>query len=308
MGKEGSAEVADRDLEVLPSIELNQSKLDAMIQFADKAEQFGKSLDKIRTFVMARAISGDWVQHGDKINVSGPGAERILSALGLMGVPISFTNWISSKDTGTDKNGNWVQWWYTADVEIGGLRLGKIEGRAGSRDLFFGFEHGKWKDLADVKETDIRMAARRGVFKEAIKVALGLRGIPADQAAILGLDVKKIKKVEYGSAKTGTGVIGAQGEFVAVVNDVVIKRQKPADKEGKGGYTIMAIKFANDIVAETFDTKIAEKAKELKGKKAFARIADAKDPKYTPNLVEIRAATKEDEKQPEPTETQEAGA
>lgn len=294
-------EVVDRELEVAPSIELNQSKLDALIQFSQQTEKIGKALDRIRTFIMGRALPGDWVQHGDKINVSGPAAERILSSLGLMGVPVTFDGWNYAKDTGTDKNGDWFNWTYWANVEIGGLRLGRIEGRAGSRDIFFGFEYGAWKDLADVKEADIRMAARRGVFKEAIKVALGLRGIPADQAQLLGLDPSKIKKVEYGSKKDGSAVGGAQGDFVDVVADVTVKRSKKAGADGKGGYTIYSIKFATKGVAETFDEKVAQFAKDLKGRKVFARTEAASDPKYAPKLIEIRTATADDEQhEPEP--------
>ena len=58
-------------------------------------------------------------------------------------------------------------------IDIGDIR--NRLGRAGSRDKFFGYAHGAYKDLGDVKESDIRMAARRGVIKEGIKMAqLGL--------------------------------------------------------------------------------------------------------------------------------------
>lgn len=290
---EKTAEIVEHDIETLPSIELNQSKLDALIQFSQQTEKIGKALDRIRTFIMGRALPGDWVQHGDKINVSGPAAERILSSLGLMGVPVNFSEWGYAKDTGSDKNGDWFNWTYWANVEIGGLRLGRIEGRAGSRDIFFGYEYGSWKDLADVKEADVRMAARRGVFKEAIKVSLGLRGIPADQAKALGLDPSKIKKVEYGSKKEGTAVGGAQGDFIDVLADVTIKRSKKADSDGKGGYTIYSVKFATKGTADTFDEKIATYAKELKGKSVFARTEAPSDPKYAPKLIELGPAPEE---------------
>lgn len=302
MSKDQQTEIVEKEVEIMPQpqrLELNQSKFDAMIRFADQADKIGRTLDTIRKFVLSRALPGDWVQHGNNINLSGPGAERVLSALGLMNIEASFTNWKYWKDTGTDKNGDWFVWWYEADVQIGGLRYEKVQGRAGSRDQFFGYAHGAWKDLSEVKETDIRMAARRGVIKDGIKLALGLRSIPVESAEALGIDKNKIKAVEYGSSKAGTQTSGAQDEFVAVVVDVTIKRQKPAGEDGKGGYTIYAIKFNNNVTAETLDKTVAEKAKALKTKKVFARTAAAKDPKYAPSLVEIRTATPEDEKQPE---------
>lgn len=296
MSKEGVEVHPNRELEIAPSIEINNSKFDAIIQFAQQSEKMGRALDSIRKFVLGRAFPGDWVRFGEKLELSGPAAERVVSSLAMMGVPVSFTNWRYWKDTGSDKNGEWYTWWYEADLDVAGLHVEKVQGRAGSRDKFFGFESGQFKDLGDVKEADVRMAARRGVIKEGIKMAMGLRAIPAEHAEMLGLDKSKIKTVEFGSGKSGTSVSGAQDEFVAVVLDVTIKRQKPAGADGKGGYTIYAVKFNNNVTAETFDKKVAEKAKELKAKKAFARTAAAKDAKYAPNLVEIRTATPEDEK------------
>ena len=56
-------------------------------------EKIEKALDKVRGFFMRRAFSGDFVSHNGKtVNVSGPGAERILSSLGLMGVGWSLTD------------------------------------------------------------------------------------------------------------------------------------------------------------------------------------------------------------------------
>ncbi len=296
-----------RSLEAIPQplpkgeVAINQEKIDAVIRFAEQSEKFGKALDTIRRFVLGRAYPGDFVLFGDKVSVTGPGAERMMSALALMGVSVTFTRFHSTKSEGEDKNGKWLTWFYDADVDIGCLHMEGVEGRCSSRDLFFGFAKGQWKDLSDVKEHDIRMVARRGVIKEGIVIALGMRSLPNDPEFLksIGLDPAKIKTVEFGSEKKGTSVTGAQDEFVAVVLDVTIKRTKEADKDGKGGYVIYAVKFNNNVTAETFDAKVAEKAKSLKGQKAFARTAAAKQAKYAPTLVEIRTATAEDEKKPD---------
>lgn len=294
-----------RELEIVPQtkpgeVALNQAKIDSVIRFAEQSEKFGKALDTIRRFMLQRAYPGDFVLFDDKLSLSGPAAERMVSALALMGVSVSFTNWRSTKSDGEDKNGKWLTWFYEADVDIGGLHIEKMEGRASSRDLFFGFEHGQWKDIGDVKEHDIRMAARRGVIKEGIQVALGMRSLPNDEAFLnsIGLDPKKIKTIKFGSSKKGTAVSGASDAFIAKVVKVTIKREKKAEGD-KPGYKIMAIAFNNNVTAETFDEKVATKAKELMaaGTEAFARTSAAKDSKYAPKLEEIMTATEDHKKQ-----------
>lgn len=295
--KEVETEAQGRDLEVIPQqepskdVQLNQDKFEAVLKFADNAERNAKALDTIRDFMMKRAFPGDFVQFEDKLSLSGPASERMVSALALMGVSVSFTSWRSWKDTGEDKNGKWFTWYYEANVNIGGLYVEGVQGRAGSRDRFFGYEHGQWKDLGDVKESDVRQAARRGVIKEGISLALGLRGIPVEHAASIGLDSSKIKKVEYGSSKKGTAASGAADEFIAKVLKVGVKRKTEK-------WTIYAVAFNNNVTAETFDKKIAEKAAEFQksGAEAFARTTAAKSEKYAPTLAEIMTATEDHRK------------
>lgn len=288
MGNDQQPEVVDKSLDVVPTqagLELNQSKFDAMIRFAEQADKIGRTLDTIRKFVLNRALPGDWVQHGDNINLSGPGAERVLSALGLMNIEASFTKWTYWKDTGTDKLGDWFVWWYEADVQIGGLRYEKVQGRAGSRDQFFGFAHGAWKDLSDVKETDIRMAARRSVIKDGIKLALGLRSIPAGSAASLGLDVTKIKKVEYKNAGAGkTSGPAPEKAGTALGVKAVTTRNTKKDGTGKTVYVIEDDKGAK---YDTFSETTAKLAKALKESNTKAIFDWEPNGDYNPKLLSL---------------------
>lgn len=266
--REQLADVVDAGIEVVPSHDINQAKMQAMISAADHLDRAEKALDKIRAFVLGRALPGDWLRFGDKLEMSGPGAERVISALAQMGIPVSFTNWSSHKDIGTDKNGSWFYWWYAADVEIGCFR-GRIEGRAGSRDLFFGKENGAWKDVADVRETDIRMAARRGVFKEGIKTGMGLRGIPVDSAKALGLDPSKIKAVEFGKRGESAVTASAPGTVVKIVDVKAFSKKDETDAAGKvikKGWTRFDVIDDKGAKYATFSETLADQARNLKGK------------------------------------------
>ena len=274
-----------RDVEVAPSIQLNQSKFDALIQFSQQTEKMGRALDNIRSFVLGRAFPGDWVRFGEKLELSGPAAERVVSALAMMGVPVSFTNWKYWKDTGTDKNGEWFTWWYQADVDISGLHVEGVQGRAGSRDKFFGYEKGAFKDLGDVKEADIRMSARRGVIKEGIKMAMGLRSIPAEHAAALGLDPNKIKTVEYGGggAKTSSAAPAAPSGTPLLVKDVT---QRTINKKDNTKSVVYVVEDENGAKYETFSEDVAKAAKTAKtaGTRAIFDHSPAKDARFAPKL------------------------
>src|SRR3990167_3084842 len=117
MSKEGPLEVVETGIEIVPErgIDLNTDKFKAIMQFSEQTEKIGRALDNIRKFVLARALPGDWVRHGDNLNLTGPASERVLSALGLMGVEASFMNWRYWKDTGTVKIGDYFVWYYEAD-------------------------------------------------------------------------------------------------------------------------------------------------------------------------------------------------
>ncbi len=287
MGNDQQPEVVDKSLDVAPQqgLELNQSKFDAMIRFAEQADKIGRTLDTIRKFVLNRALPGDWVRHGDNINLSGPGAERVLSALGLMNIEASFTSWKYWKDTGTDKHGDWFVWWYEADVQIGGLRYEKVQGRAGSRDQFFGYAHGAWKDLSDVKETDIRMAARRGVIKDGIKLALGLRSIPAESAEALGIDPKKIKSVEYKSAGAGKAA-GPAPEKAGTLLGIKSVGQRNTKKDGSGK-TVYIIEDEKGVKYDTFSETLAKLAKSLMEAKKKAIYDWEPNGDYAPKLLSM---------------------
>lgn len=202
-------------LETVPeAVALNHGMVQAIEALAANSDKLAAAHDKIRTLILTRAFPGDFVRFGDKVELGGPGAERIRAFVG-----ISLTGWKDSKDSWTDKHGDAYTWWYKADARLGTQVIEGVEGRASSRDKFFGFENGAWKELQDVKEADIRTAARRCVIKEAVKLMLGIRGLPNDPAFLksIGLDPAKIKAVEF--AGRGEKKVPAAPAGTAVVLD-----------------------------------------------------------------------------------------
>ena len=96
---------------------------------------------------------------------------------------ISFTNWTAQKESATDDKGQWYRWDFECDAVFAGRTI-RVYGRAGSRDKFFGKKGGEFKELHDVNEGDIKMAARRNAMKEGVKVLMGLHHMdPAELEA-----------------------------------------------------------------------------------------------------------------------------
>lgn len=281
-----------KDLEITSSVQLNVNKFDAIIAFSEKTEKFGRALDNIRNFVLGRAFPGDWIRFGDKLELSGPAAERIISSLAMMGVSVSFTNFKYWKDVGADKNGEWFTWFYQADVDIAGLHVEGVQGRAGSRDKFFGYANGAYKDLGDVRESDIRMAARRGVIKEGIKMAMGLRSVPFEHAAKLGLDPTKIKTVEYsGGGRTESAAPAAKAGTQLLVKSVATRTLNKKDGTKS---TVYVIEDENGTKYETFSESIAKAAKEINLSGSKAIFDHEANGRFAPKLKALIAASAAD--------------
>lgn len=252
----GQAEVLEHPAD------LNKGKYDSLLALADKIDAVVAAQSKIRTALLRVAMPGDFVKFGEKVELTGPGSERIGAAIGM-----NVSGIRDEKQSWDDKNGSAFTWRYIGNVSVGNRLIEGVEGRASSRDKFFGFENGAWKELADVKEADIRTAARRSLYKEGVKLLLGIRALPADDAYLtsLGLDPKKVKSVKFDSKASGAGADGAKKELRATVKEV-------GTRTTKNNKTVYVVHFANGDKADTFSKTLAETAKGLAGKAVIAKV------------------------------------
>lgn len=267
-------------------VPVNEDKVDALIRAASKIDELGKALDKFRTFVLQRALPGDFVsfkaQDSDEetLELIGAATDRIAAALG-----ISFVDWRDYKESGTDEKGPWYDWYYECTTTWQGRRIERTTGRAGSRDKFFGMAHGQPKNLADVKESDIRTAARRNCMKEGVKLMLGLRRIPKSSAQAMGLDVSKVKAVNFGSGK-GAAKAPDKGKATTVSS---IEPKKMRRKADGAEYMKYIIKFANGGEASTIKADLAEACRIAMEQKELV-IPVTEETKFGADLKAINSA------------------
>ena len=284
MAKMDAAPEAGTELEVVdvgPQSAVTQNKIDALIALAEQTDKLGAALDKIRLFVLRRAMPGDFVKFGSakqgfKVEMTGPGAERVAAALG-----ISFTDWKDEKQSWHGENGDAFTWRYWATANLGSRVLELVEGRASSRSKFFGYENGAWKQIKDVNESDIRTSARRCVIKEGVKLMLGIRSLPFDEKYLkeIGLDPSKIKEVGF---KDG----GATGETEKWHTSISHVGQKTV----AGDKIVYVVTCTNGKSAETFSKTLAKVAKDNEGKPVFVTVTPTK---YAPKIESITPAPAE---------------
>lgn len=270
-------EAPEAALETTSAPDLNQDKFTALIELAEKIDGAVAAQVKIRTALLKIAMPGDFVQFGDKIELGGPGAERIGATIGM-----SVTGIRDEKLTWEDKHGLAYTWRYIGDISLGRRTIEKVEGRASSRDKFFGYENGAWKELSDVKESDIRTAARRSLYKEGVKLLLGLRGLPADPEFLtsIGLDPKKVRAVKFDNASSATG------EKITVERT---KIKNVGQKKTKNDKTVYVIQLESGQAPETFSESLAKAAKGFHNVQTEVKVVMTPT-KYSPKLESIEAA------------------
>jgi hypothetical protein len=268
-----SGSMTDRPL---PS--LSDDRINGIIQLSKRVTELGQAMDTLQRFVLSRALTGDFVQFKSPdgsayVELVGAGALRIARDLG-----ISFKNWADPVRTcGSDKYGEWFAWEYSCDVSLGNRVMERVEGRCSSRDKFFGYAYGQWKQIDDVREPDVKRAAQRNAMKEGVKLLLGLHRLPLQDVGRLGLDVTKIKVVGFGGGGQPTTTTQpsqgqptqpsqqgqtANGEHKSAVGGQRTPKTRIVNvtEKKRGKYTIYEIHVEGGQVFDTFDKKLRDEA------------------------------------------------
>jgi len=271
------------EAEVVTAMSLNSQEWD-LIERSKHLDELEAAYDKFRRFALRRALAGDWVKFGEgdkqKLELTGAGSERIAVVLG-----VSFSDFDSWKEEGEDEKGKYYYWWYKCKATMGKRSI-VVEGRAGTRDKFFGYAYGNWKDLPDINEGNIRTAARRNCMKEGVKIHMGLRHITPAEGKALGLDLSKVPGWEF---KTETKDKKTNGSSSSTKKET--KKKAPEGETGKakiriekfwtearGKWTLNLAEGSDGVTYQTFDKDDAKKLRALEG--SMAEISWEKNPKY----------------------------
>lgn len=227
-------EVVPQEIEEQQTAALTAHHMDGIIAMAAKIESFAKAMDTITGQIIKRAYDNDWVCHDRsdvpvsdrKANIGAAAAERIAAFLG-----ITERNWKARKEVAED--GQSYTWIHEAELTLGNRTI-RVMGQAGTRDKFFGYADRAWKPLDEVKESDIRTASLRACRKEGVRTLLGLRNIPITRLQALGLNIEKIKQVNFQTKLSAEDKASAPAAGGLIQKTIIPMELVPKDGETNG--------------------------------------------------------------------------
>jgi hypothetical protein len=221
-------------------------------QVAANAEKMFEAKKKIWRLILNIAKPGDWMVFASKekrkASIGYAGALRIASMIG-----ISFVDWSKEKETGRDDKGEWYRYDMECTAVLGNRKV-RVYGRAGSRDKFFGTVGGEFKELYQINEGDVRMAAWHNSQKEGVRALLGLHAIPPEELEAAGVKLENASSYAFKSKDE-------KAEATKVVTIKVGAMSSKDGKSAKGAWTKYLIKAVTGEWYSTFSKSITDTAK-----------------------------------------------
>lgn len=279
------AEVPDTEIETGPEagglVPLqSKEQVQDLIFFAENLNAIIDAQNKIRMAILKLTQPADWVLFGGKAEIGFAAANRIGSTLG-----VSYLNWSAEKVTGSDEKGSWYRWEYQADA-VHGKRTIRVYGRAGSRDKFFGKKDGEYRELHDIDEGNIKVAAMRACKKEGVKDLWGLHHLDPEYLKTYGIDLKSASGHTFKGTKEQAEEAQSVVVMIAAVNTKIGKNAST----GKD-WTKYMVKDVEGVVYQTFSETMGAEAVKAKDSKVPAELTYKVDPKYGPELLSINGVT-----------------
>lgn len=251
-------------------VEVKRSSMDDLFWLSDNIDKIVEARKKIFTGILKLTIPGDFVSFGkdekEKVELTGAACERIG---GEQGLGMSLKNWTEKREDFTDEKGSYYVWTYEADACWKNCII-RVMSVVSSRDPFFGVEHGRLKEPWEIKLTDVKKAAYRGVYKEGVKTIFGLRHLNRADLEKNGVVIANVSGYTHKSKDEK-----AAGTQIATIEirDVRQKSSKPGDTTQ---WTKFIIIGADLVEFNTFDRTMAELAKANFGKKATVNFTTSK--------------------------------
>ena len=205
--EEQKPEHTKQDLMLSPEIEMQpQTEEDAPFLPAtldqDYLTKFERGVENYKRFIAAcyrLTNESHWLNHGTHEQpiyyLQSPGAEALMGPLG-----ISFGDLRYRREEKEDEKGFFYVWWCEGEANSRTLqKSGHYIGYCDSRDQFFNARRG-W--TPETGEGDIRKSAFSNWTVNAVTRLAGLRKPRPESLISAGLDLNKIRGVDYSGRKT----------------------------------------------------------------------------------------------------------
>ena len=139
--------------------------------------------------LLNKMSSNDFVIFGNNVCLNGRGTDKFIAGLPL---PLEIRNVVELSIDKTPNGYNIYR--YSADAvnSLTQMSIPVYSEESAEKDIYCKRKETKLKP-EQVNNRDVRMAAFRGLRKEAIKMFFGLRGLDVEKARELKIDISKIK-------------------------------------------------------------------------------------------------------------------
>jgi hypothetical protein len=263
----------------------SSDQLVVLEEMAKNADRMIAAKQKIWAACLKITKAGDWTVFTDsasgrkKAELGSAGAFRYAAFLG-----ISFSNWTAEKVSEADEIGSWYRWDFECDAVFAGRTI-RVYGRAGSRDKFFGKAHGAFKELHDVNEGDIKMAARRNAMKEGVKSLMGLHHMDPIELEAAGIKMEAAGGYAFKDKETKA----LEGDSVTLTFESA-KMLKEGNTNGKP-WKLYVVKGVEGEEFITFSDTVFTEASNFVKAKALVTVSFKKTAKGSLEIVAMSLAT-----------------
>jgi hypothetical protein len=278
--------VEEKEIFAIPAGEIS---LEQALADVDRNIEFFRTI-QVRALKLTK--EQDWLDNGGSPYLMDKGAEKIGDAWGISVSPRTEDKITLTCEWAEDKEGPYFT--YIAQGKAYSRVLRRwIEdiGVCSQRDKFFGMARGELKMLEDVDRAMIRKKAVTNLHVRLIKRMVGLLSATWEDLIAAGLDVSKIKKIEYQSQdKKLSAVAMGQCEKIKMMAMALGAGQEKAAAEALRHISVFKDsqgkdKFVTDVRQLTSDKWVASiygKMKEIIKRdqpEDFARIFPDEKPR-----------------------------
>lgn len=228
----------------------SQDQINELIKFAENITQIIESQNKIRMAILKLTQPADWIVFGKIAELGFAAANRIGSTLG-----VSYCDWSSEKINGSDEKGSWYRWEYQCTASFRGRSI-RVYGRYSSRDKFLGKKDGMFRELYDVDEGNIKMAAMRAAKKEGVKDLFGLHHLDFEHLKKYGIDLSSAGGHDFKNKDQ-------QVEATQVINEKIKDERLEKSGKRKDGSTWNLYKITSESGVELFTFSDTERKKAM---------------------------------------------
>lgn len=203
MGSEPVEQEPGESLERIPVLavpsqaELEEARrvdIETVIDYAEKKVELYK---RIRTVALKATTEDDWIIQKDGPYLMERGASSIANLYG-----VDIPAYKVDREMMEDEKGRYFI--FTAIGSAFSRSLGRWVsdiGTCSQRDKFFGTLEGELKPMEDIDLTMIKKKAGTNLKNRLVKSICGLLNVTMDDLKAAGLNVDKIKKIEYKSGR-----------------------------------------------------------------------------------------------------------